>query len=417
MTKAIQVFIFCLLISYNGICQKLEVQNTIYKQNVKTVRLYSDNRYSNSFSELPIIDLNQGNTLILDFDILNEDYEDYNIKIAHCNADWTISNLASLEYLSEYNEFNIQDYEYSFNTKVEYTNYRFKVPKLKRSGNYAIFAFKASEPKKPIFTKRFLAIKKLAEINAGLLQSNFVKYRNQKQRLKIRVEYPKLNILNPNKQLKVRIYQNHKLVSEGNNIQSTKTFLNSNTLIYDQFTGENEFWGGNEYRIFDVRSSNFGGQHIRDLKIDRRINTAFLYSDTPNNSRFYSKSMDDLNGKYKIENIDNPGEAGSEDYFNVVFNLKKEFYSNQELYIVGAFSDWKLKPEFKLIYQEESKSYVCSTLLKQGVYNYKYVIKGEKHNSIEGDHFETENLYEILLYYRAQNEIADEIIGYTKLKQ
>ena len=391
------------------------IESFTYQKNVKSVRLYSNLKASNSFSELPIINLKEKNSLILDFDILNEDYEDYRLKLIHCNADWSVSDLASLNYLSEYNEFNLDNYEYSFNTKVEYINYRFTLPELKQTGNYILYVYSSDNKNQPIFTKRFLVLDNLIEIKAEVLMSNIVRFREEKQRLKIKIKHSKLNIPSPSQQLKISIYQNNKLVTKTEDLKPTRIYPSENTLIYDHFNGENEYWAGNDYRLFDSRSSSFNGIHVRSLKKENRINTNFLYEDSPRTSKFYSQSLNRNYGKYKIENIDSPAEIATEDYTNVVFELRKEFHPNQEIYVIGAFNNWKKQREFKLEYNKESQAYFCSTLMKQGVYDYKYEIKGLENNPLEGEHYNCENIYEIIVYYRGQNKIADEIIGYYKI--
>ena len=58
-------------------------------------------------------------------------------------------------------------------------------------------------------------------------------------------------------------------------------------------------------------------------------------------------------------------------------------------------------------------------LLKQGWYNYEYVfLKGNSRNGVptkfEGSHYETENDYTVLIYYRNPRERYDRVIGYRQ---
>jgi hypothetical protein len=59
-------------------------------------------------------------------------------------------------------------------------------------------------------------------------------------------------------------------------------------------------------------------------------------------------------------------------------------------------------------------------LLKHGYYNYIYVYvpQGSEvadHKNIEGSFWETENNYQILVYYRAMAGRFDRLIGYRQL--
>jgi hypothetical protein len=65
-------------------------------------------------------------------------------------------------------------------------------------------------------------------------------------------------------------------------------------------------------------------------------------------------------------------------------------------------------------YNAGRKGYFKSTMLKEGFYDYQYLVKSEIHstNYLEGDHFETENEYEILIYYYSFELNTDLLIGY-----
>ena len=60
-------------------------------------------------------------------------------------------------------------------------------------------------------------------------------------------------------------------------------------------------------------------------------------------------------------------------------------------------------------------AYQGTVLLKQGVYDYQYVVDGAQPFQLEGSHFQTENLYEVFVYYRPVRPNADLLIGYTTL--
>ena len=53
--------------------------------------------------------------------------------------------------------------------------------------------------------------------------------------------------------------------------------------------------------------------------------------------------------------------------------------------------------------------YTKKILMKQGFYNYEYWVNSAEAdgNQVEGNHFETENIYEVLVYYRPFQPNAD----------
>ena len=68
----------------------------------------------------------------------------------------------------------------------------------------------------------------------------------------------------------------------------------------------------------------------------------------------------------------------------------------------------------QMAYNEESGMMEATLKMKQGFYNYKYVLKnGEtiKPNAVGGNFHFTENNYLILVYYRNFGDMYDSIIG------
>jgi hypothetical protein len=90
------------------------------------------------------------------------------------------------------------------------------------------------------------------------------------------------------------------------------------------------------------------------------------------------------------------------------------------IYIFGALSDWKCLPQNKMLYNPDTNSYEGTLLLKQGFYDYQYVFIPKDSNKIdnsmiEGSHVETENDYQILVYYHGFSSRYDRLVGYQRI--
>ena len=88
------------------------------------------------------------------------------------------------------------------------------------------------------------------------------------------------------------------------------------------------------------------------------------------------------------------------------------------MYVLGALTDWQLKDEFRLTYDEATGRYTGHALLKQGYYNYSFAVAGAggaaDETYFEGTHNQTENQYDLLVYYRPPGSRADLLIGYQQ---
>ena len=72
-------------------------------------------------------------------------------------------------------------------------------------------------------------------------------------------------------------------------------------------------------------------------------------------------------------------------------------------------------------YDDELKMYVAKIYLKQGFYNYLLATRApgsEKldYGEINGNFWQTENLYQAFLYYRPQGRNYDALLGYGEFR-
>ena len=87
-----------------------------------------------------------------------------------------------------------------------------------------------------------------------------------------------------------------------------------------------------------------------------------------------------------------------------------------DMYIMGELTDWNYSEDSKMTYNYKAKSYEKTLLLKQGYYNYQYILKYQSESTgdvsfIEGNHWETENDYTIYVYNREPGDMYDKLIG------
>ena len=409
--------IFLSLLFYSEISESQNIfQNKIIDNNIHTALLHSENQPLS----YPIIKLNSQQKLQLSFDDFSEEIQDYYYTIVHCNSDWTESALMQSEYIIGFFENRIEDYEFSFNTLQKYTHYNLVFPeeylKPKLSGNYIIKVYKNNNPEDIVLIKRFMILDERVNIAANVKRSTLIDDRYSKQEIDFTINHQNVYISNPYSDIKVVVKQNNR---EDNSITNLiPLFVKQDQLIYD-YEGENSFEAANEFRHFDIKSIRYQSERIKGITSDSNDINVKLFTDI---SRSFEKfiSIPDINGNFLIQKQEAWNSETEAEYVNVKFSLlENRKLSYADIYIIGRFSDWKTQDKFKLKWSEISRKYECETLLKQGYYNYLYIMKDnstEKTNLsfIEGSHFQTKNDYYIYVYFREIGKSYDQLIGYIK---
>ncbi|WP_242202315.1 type IX secretion system plug protein [Aestuariivivens insulae] len=363
-------------------------------------------------SQLPVLRL--GEYLILEFDALNGNEDDYYYKITHHNFDWTPSNLVRSEYMEGFDNQRIRNYENSLNTYQIYSHYKLTIPnnqtrKLKVSGNYLISIFDSYGDL--VFSRKFMIYEDKANVGVTLKRSRDIEYIEEKQRVEIVISPKNLLLNNPKQTVKTLIVQNNNLNTAINNLEPQFTI--GNQLIY-KYDIESSFWGGNEYLFFEnknIRAANTGVQSIALEDIYHN----YLFTNFERASRPYTYNPD-INGNYLITNIDADNSNIEADYVWVHFSLlPNESFKDKSIHIYGNFNNYVIDESTKLSYDNHTNRYHGALLLKQGFYNYKYVAVNANgiidEGLISGNFYQTENNYKVLVYYRDLGTRYDKIIG------
>ena len=375
---------------------------------IKTINFKGDTPET----QLPILKL--GEYVVLEFDALNGDEEDYFYKIEHFNFDWTPSVLIKSEYMDGFDNQRIRNYENSFNTYQIYSHYRLTVPNqftkgLRISGNYMLSVFNNDD--ELVFSRKFMIYEDKTNVGVDIKRSRNVQFIEEKQRVDIVISSKRMQFNNPLQTVKVVIVQNNNLNTAISNLKPQYTI--GNQLIY-KYDTETSFWGGNEYFYFenkDVRAANTGIQSI-DLK-DLYHNYLFTNIERANQPYTYNP---DINGNYVILNLDAENPSIEADYVWMHFSLKaSEAIKDKTIHVYGNFNNYAIDDSTKLQYNAQYNIFQNAMLLKQGFYNYKFVVVN-KDGSIDegfigGNYYQTENNYKVLVYYRDLGARFDKIIG------
>jgi len=412
------ILIICHTEAYSSENKKVEYINKIYVDNIKTAILFQADDIKGTPLNPAAIPIIQRVPLILKFDELYTDQaEYYHARIVHCNLDWTPSNLSELQYLTEYNEFTIDEFDFSIATKVPYTHFTFPLPRVKIPGNYLLIVYREGNKEDIIISKRFIVFDQKVKVLADIGLSTGVVQRRMNQQINFAIDYSNISIPNPYLDIHVVIRQNHRWDNAIIDLKPTMIKEDISQLEYRHFSFENNFKAGNEFRFFDIRTTHYGGRNVEKTTISETQVDAYLYFDKSRGTQPYS-FIRDLNGGFVIENSEGGNDFLESDYINVHFFLDLQENINENIYLSGKFTDWRFEEFNKMKYNNVSDMYMGNLLLKQGLYDFAYYIPGHRENPtlLEGNHFETKNEYEIIVYYKDQMLNTDVIIGYVSFK-
>ena len=370
----------------------------------------------------PISKMSQDIPLILEFDELSDQPSDFSYRIVHCNAGWEPSGLYEQEYLDGFADNPITNYRSSFNTYFKYTHYALSIPNedisFKLSGNYLVIIYRNGDPAKVAMTKRFMITEGIVSIEGRARIPELNMYSGCCQQIDFEVNHSNFPISDPYNEPRVFVYQNGiwDLVIAG--LQPSRA--DAGRLIYDHQEAS-IFMGGNEFRLFDTKNTRTPTYYIQSIDYVSPYFHFTLKPDEPGKAHLYF-SKDDLNGRYFIESEGGADPSVDADYVFVHFQLDMPFpLYDGSVYIAGALTNWQFTNENRMEFDNDKGAYQQTLLLKQGVYNYRYVFIPDNDpnvdiSAIEGSHFETENEYLILFYHRGPGERYDRLIGHQVLR-
>ncbi len=391
--------------------------DVVYMPNIKSVKLFVQNNQES----LPVIKLNSNDLLELHFDDLDAYAKSYYYSFELCNADWSPADLSSFDYIRGFQNQQLTEYRASSVSTTNYIHYQALLPDKNcmpsKSGNYLLKVFLDGDENKLAFTKRFYVLENKIAVNAQVMQTFNSQLYISHQKVQFTINASALNLFDLQQQLKVTVLQNYRWDNALSNMQPT--FNRDNILEYN---GEEDvlFPAGKEYRWVDLRSFRFQSERVGKIDNSTKPLSLYLKPDAVRVQQPYVR-WSDLNGFYEISASEfiNPWWQG--DYANVHFTFfpnNKQTFENKDVYISGELTGNNISEDAKMQFSETKNAYEKTLLLKQGYYNYTYITKDAKDANAkpdasltDGNSWETENDYIILVYYRSLSGRHDELVA------
>jgi len=396
--------------------------DAIYVPNIKTAKLFMQNNQES----MPVIRLHSADILELHFDDVDPTPKNYYYSLELCNANWEPADLNTFDYISGFTQVHLSEYRQSSITQSKYIHYQTLLPDKNcmpiKSGNYMLRVFLDGDTSQIAFTKRLFVVDfNRAAVSAVIQQPYDNQINKTHQKVQLSINTMQLNPINPQQQIQVVILQNHRWDNAITNINPS--FIRDNVLEYN---GELDclFPAGKEYRWLDLRSYKYASERVEKINKDSDPMEVYLRGDGVRASMRYLFYVD-YDGWYDINTQDNINPWWQTDYARVHFSFvppDNQPFSNKDVYIVGDITGNKLGNSGRMKFNTEKGAYEKTLLLKQGYYYYTYATAPQNVpfpvgdvTDTDGNYWETENDYTILVYYRSYSGRSDELVAVTTI--
>jgi hypothetical protein len=411
IAASILVFFSFLFCSKNVMAQ---ASDSIYLSNIMTAKLFN---YGDQLS-LPVIKLNSSDQVELDFDDLDADVKYYYYTYQLCNYDWTPVDLNQFDYVKGFTQMRISTYRFSSIALTRYTHYQVVLPDKSsypsKSGNYILKVFLNGDTSQLAFTKRLMVVDNTTSILAKVIQPYNPDLYQTHQRVAFTVGIKGIDAFSAAQQVKVVLLQNFRWDNAQQNFPPT--FVRGSTLEYNSET-IGIFPGGKEWRWVDLSDFHLQSDRVQTADYNKTSTEVFLKPDGPRAAQRYVYYRD-YNGMYISTAIRGVNPFWEADYATVHFSFlppNGEAYPDKDLYLFGQLTNYNYTDSLKLVFNPEKKLYETHLFLKQGHYDYTYVAVDKNnpaiHSELDGNNFETENVYTILVYYKSFTDRSDQLIG------
>lgn len=378
----------------------------------------------NDWLKAPAIPLGGNKRVNISFDELSHDARRYTYTVTHCEPDWSDSDgLLTSDYISGFQSgLTIDDYKTSLNTNQLYTHYELTLPnagcRILMSGNYRVDIIDEDE-NEVVASARFMVYENVAGISKEIKDNTDIDFQRSHQQVELKIHYPtSINCIAPREQFRVAVMQNGR--TDNMVWCPPAPQLTANSLLWTH-TPELIFPAGNEYHAFEILDVDLNSRGVESIEWDGEWYHVHLYHDYPRRAYVYEE---DANGAFLLRNSDNYESETTSEY------VKTHFYFDSpklpgELYLNGNWTDSSNRNTYLMTYDEAKQCYSAEIMMKYGYYSYQYLLFRDEEKTddavrkrpvsrtflTEGDFFQTENEYLVLVYYKASSDRTWRLVG------
>ncbi|MBR1594521.1 MAG: DUF5103 domain-containing protein [Alloprevotella sp.] len=370
---------------------------------------------------LPILHLGSAERLHIGFDMMDTEYRRFTYRIEHLTWDFKPSTeLLESDYVRSAADVEVvEDYEESMNTTASYAHYWLEFPNDRMepllSGNYRLTIMTEDDEDETVKAAEvyFAVLDPQAALSVSVTTNTDIDWNRSHQQLAMEVDMAGLVLRDERTEVKTIVLQNRRW--DNAVVDPAPTHRNGQKLIWSHCR-ELIFPAGNEFRAFNMLSTRYPGMHMTGMRWEDGAYQAFIGPDEQRrNYLFY----EDRNGQYVCRTDDSEEAETESDYCQAHFSLYMDELESHDVYLNGQWTNNRFLPEYRMYYDEAEGCYRADLPLKLGYYSYQYLAvprdgagAGEV-GPVDGDFWQTENEYTVLVYYRRTGDRYWQLVAET----
>ena len=314
-----------------------------------------------------VIRLGSSDRVVLQFDELSSISGQFSVKFTHHNKNWEPSSLTDIWLFDGVNQLTIQGGQLNRFSQPRYYHYEFEFPNRNlsflSSGNYMMHVFDFQSGVE-LFSLPFFVTE-----NEGTFEPysetvfNSGQYGAAEDQLYGEFLYPEF-VQFPQFDLSYVLVQNRFL----NQVKSPEhtNFLKEGSTTF-RLTRNQLFPAYFDFNLLDLEPLSLQNPQIYEYQRGVVPERVYLKPD------YFNFSTVANNGQQN--GLGQPAPSRDAKYVNVYFSFEGggTITSNEEVYLIGDFTQWSVDPKYKLNYNAESTRFETNVLIKEGSYSYKYV--------------------------------------------
>lgn len=334
-------------------------------ENMQSIRLHP----SGSPADPPVFELDSRERLVLSFDYLDEQVQQFRLEVSHRTANWEKSSLNPSQFLNGFDYTYIQTGQQSFSSRPVYQHVEYEFPnneiKPAVSGNYMLEIYDDSGSL--LFSYPFFVTENEGSLETEIEQL-FVQRRDGRSldqpfstyRYPAFVEFPQFDLS--------FYYTQNQFWGRTRQTQAFDTSTPGSVSFH--LTRNDAFIAGYDFKLLDLQTLDPDGRRILEHRPETTPPKIILQRDV----LFLDTNPQLFTGTGLGSSLDDR----HSDYADVHFSLEipeemKPDSAGTDIYVVGHFNNWMISRQQKMQFNPASGLWEGRALIKQGQYAYKYV--------------------------------------------